>query len=401
MDDHAPPDLPLRYPFALGPHGTPPPVLAWARENRPVCPVTLPSGDRVWMITRKDDIAQVFTDRRFSRDLTYPGAPRFVGADFTVVPGVIFNLDPPDHTRIRRVLNPFYTPARVERYRPMIERHADSLLEAMGSGRGPADLLQVYAAPLPLRVSCELLDIPIEHRVEYLHAFRTQIALNVEADQVAAATKTTLEFTEQVIAAKQAAPGGDDPVSALVRAHRNGTISEQELHGTVSYLFVTGSDPLVSPVATGVITLLRHREQLGRCIAQPELWPKAVEEVLRFHHNGVLGYPRVATEDVMLHGVRIVEGDGVCAPMLGATWDERHYPDPGRFDIHRTTDATATFGAGPHFCLGAAFSRLYLTISFRALFERFPGLRLAVSEHDIPWRNDLGQTRPDQVPVSW
>ncbi|MGI5200486.1 cytochrome P450 [Spirillospora sp. CA-108201] len=396
--DHA---LPLHYPFPLGPYGTPPPVLTWAREHRPVCPVILPSGDRVWMITRKDDITRVFTDRRFSRDLTYPGAPRFVGDDFTIVPGGIFNLDPPDHTRIRHALNPFYTPARVQRYRPMIERHAGALLEAMASSPGPADLLEVYAAPLPLRVSCELLDIPIQHRVQYLEAFRTQIALNVDADQVSAATSTTLEFTDQVIAAKRARPSADDPVGALIRAHRDGAISEQELRGTVSYLFVTGSDPLVSPVATGVITLLRHREQLDQCIADPRLWPKAVEELLRYHHNGVLGYPRVATEDVTLHGVRIVKGDGVCAPMLGATWDERHYPAPDEFDIHRPTDATATFGAGPHFCLGAAFSRLYLAIAFQTLFDRFPELRLSVHEDDIPWRNDVGQTRPDQVPVCW
>ncbi|MGW1696378.1 hypothetical protein [Streptomyces sp. NPDC002399] len=97
--------LPLHYPFPPGPLGTPPPVLEWARKNRPVCPVLLPSGDQVWMITRKNDITKVLTDPRFSRDLVYAGAPRFVGDDFSSIPGGIFNLDPPDHTRVRQVIS--------------------------------------------------------------------------------------------------------------------------------------------------------------------------------------------------------------------------------------------------------------------------------------------------------
>ncbi|MFI1256175.1 hypothetical protein ACH4U6_20705 [Streptomyces netropsis] len=97
------PDLPLSYPFPPGELGTVPPVLDWARKERPVCPVALPSGDRIWMVTRKDDISSVLTDPRFSRNLTYPGAPRLVGEDFTSVRGGIFNLDAPDHTRVRSV----------------------------------------------------------------------------------------------------------------------------------------------------------------------------------------------------------------------------------------------------------------------------------------------------------
>ncbi|WP_116209880.1 cytochrome P450 [Streptomyces olivoreticuli] len=145
----------------------------------------------------------------------------------------------------------------------------------------------------------------------------------------------------------------------------------------------------------------RARARFRECVADPELWPKAVEEVLRYHHNGVLGMPRIATRDVTLHGVTIREGEGVCCPMLGATHDPAHYPDPSRFNIHRTTDASATFGAGPHFCLGAPLARLFLHTAYRALFTRFPGLVLAVPEREIPWEDNLLFTRPASLPVAW
>ncbi|MGR8012102.1 cytochrome P450 [Streptomyces hypolithicus] len=151
----------------------------------------------------------------------------------------------------------------------------------------------------------------------------------------------------------------------------------------------------------GTATLLIHRRQLNELLARPDLWPKAVEEILRYHHNGVLGLPRVATEDITLHDVTIRKGDGVCLPMLGATWDPAHYRNPPAFNIHRRTDGTATFGAGPHFCLGASLARMFLQTAYQALFTRFPTLFLAVAEDDIPWEADLFFTKPAALPVAW
>ncbi|HCA88676.1 MAG TPA: hypothetical protein DEQ61_26365 [Streptomyces sp.] len=392
---------PLTYPFALGPHGTPPAAIAWARKHRPVCPVILPSGRQVWMLTRKDDIGRLLTDPVFSRDLVYPGAPRFVGEDFTAVPGGIFNVDGADHTRIRKVLAPHYTRSASAGHTALIARHAESLLDSMAGGPNPTNLVEAYAAPLPLRVSCEILGVPVRQRAAYLEAFRTQTSLEVTADAVAAATAETLELTQQIIKSKQADEDHEGPIGALVRAAAEGLISEEELQGTTSYLLVTGSEPLVPPMATGPVTLMRHRNQLNACVADEKLWPRAVDEVLRYHHNGILGLPRVATEEVALHGVRIEPGDGVCAPMLGATWDPRHYRHPEKFDIHREGDMAATFGGGPHFCLGATFVRVFLATAYAALFRRFPELFLAVPEDDLPWQTDIQLVRPARVPVCW
>ncbi|GBG40587.1 tRNA-dependent cyclodipeptide synthase [Mycobacterium montefiorense] len=398
--------LPLRYPFPPGELGTPPPVLEWARKHRPVCPVQLPSGTEVWMVTRKNNIAQVLTDPRFSRNLVHKDAPRYVGEDFTAVPGCIFNLDPPDHTRVRHVISRFYTSAGAETYRPMVEQHAARLLDAMAEGPNPADLVPAYIAPLPLAASSAILRIPIEQVQAHRRCFHAQTNPAASPEQVAAATKAVTEFTSEVIEEKLRETTNADtaqgPIEALIQARAADLISEQELQGTVAYLLVIGSEPLVSPLGTGIATLLVNRDQLNACINDPTLWPKAVEEVLRYHHNGgVLGLPRVATEDITLHNVTIRRGQGVCTPMLSATWDPEHYQNPAKFNIHRGTDATAAFGAGPHFCLGTALTRMFLLTAYQALFAHFPTLFLAISEHEIPRELDLFFTGPASVPVVW
>ncbi|WP_283164941.1 cytochrome P450 [Streptomyces sp. HU2014] len=396
------PSLPPRYPFALGPMGTPPPVVHWARAHRPVCPVLLPSGARAWMLTRGDDIRSVLADRRFSRGLAFAGAPRVVGEDVTAVPGSLFNLDPPDHTRVRQVLAPYYTRTAAARCRPVIRALVGEALDKVARGPNPRDLMEAFAAPLPPMLACALLRIPRQLWEEAAAGFAAQMSFADDSADVAAATAAVSDFTRRAVGLRRADPSGrDDPLGALLTAYEAGVITEEELHGTASYLLVTGVESLVSPMATGPLTLLLHRGQLLRCLADPALWPGAVEEVLRYHHNGVLGLPRVAVEDVELHGTLIREGDAVCATMLGATWDPAHYRDPARFDVQRRENADPTFGAGPHYCLGAAQARTALTLAYRALFERLPGLELAVSPREIAWDTTSMFVRPAALPVVW
>ncbi|GAA1988348.1 cytochrome P450 [Amycolatopsis minnesotensis] len=396
-------ELPLRYPFPRGPLGTPPPLVHWARKHHPVCPVLLPSGVRAWMITRKDDIAAVLADRRFSRDLAFAGAPRLVGEDFTAVPGSIFNLDPPEHTRIRRIVAPYYTRTATERYVPVVTGLVDDALDTLAAAPNPADLVDTFAAPLPPAIACALLHVDPDLRAAFVDNFAIQTTFVDNPATMTDATTAIAGFTSQIIDSRRHDPPEhrDDPIGALLTAHEHGTISADELHGTASYLMVTGVESLVSPMATGPLTLLLHGNQLRDCRKNPELWPRAAEEVLRYHHNGVLGLPRIALEDVDLHGITIHRGDAVCATMLGATWDPGHYHNPAKFDIHRDENADPTFGAGPHYCIGANQARMILTIAYQRLFQRFPTLELAVPDYEIPFDTDSMFIRPTTLPVTW
>jgi cytochrome P450 len=396
------PTLPLSYPFPRGPLGTPPPLLHWARKHRPVCPVTLPSGTPAWMITRKTDISEVFTDRRFSRDLAFTDAPRIIGDDFTSVTGSIFNTDPPEHTRIRQVVAPYYTRAHVERYRPVVTNLITDTLDAMATGPNPTNLLEAFCKPLPPQIACALLRVPPQTRAGFVDNIALQTNFAADPTDLAAATDAIAELIRQVIHTRRDNDDDrDDPIGALITAREESAITEDELHGTASYLMFTGVESLVSPLATGPFTLLLHDNQLKDCQREPGLWPRAVEEVLRYHHNGVLGLPRIAVEDVELHGVTIHRGDAICAAMLGATWDPQHYRNPAKFNIYRAENADPTFGAGPHYCIGANQARMILTIAYHTLFERFPTLELAVPDQEIPWDNQSAFTRPLSLPVTW
>jgi len=395
------PQLPLRYPFPLGDDGALPPLTAWAQRARPVCPVRLPSGITAWMMTRKDDVARMLADNRFSRDLAGPGSPRMVGEDLTSVDDAIFNLDPPRHGRVRQVLSSWFTRRAVQRHRPLIARHAGRLLDAMADGPNPVDLIEAYTAALPLDAMGELMGVPPELAEECRRVYPMSLDLSSTPDAVERETDAAKRFIAKLVAAHRADPVPDTPVHALLAAASAGVITESEMFGTVFLVFVTSFDPLVAPLTTGPMILMLHRKQLDECLADSTLWPKAVEEVLRYFHNGGLGFPRIAREDVDFDGTVIRRGDAVVVPMQAVTWDPRHYRNPARFNIHRATDGSATFGAGPHYCLGSQLARIVLQEAISALFRRFPTLDLAVSQRELPWDPNRMFTRPMQLPVTW
>jgi len=352
------------------------------------------------MLTRRVDILAALTDRRFSRDLTGAGAPRMTGADFQGLPGSLFNLDPPEHTRVRRVLAPLYTHTAVAAHAPTVRRLTHRLLDAMEAGPDPADLVAALAEPLPQLLTAEHLHIPAELSGAYLARIPVRTDPGATEADLADSTAGLLELAHRVIARKERAPDPGEPVGALITARDAGIIGDDELVSTTVLLIITGSDSLTAPHLNGVFTLLRERDQLDACLADASLWPRAVEEILRYHHNAPMSFPRVATQDVDLHGTRIHAGEAIVTPFLAALWDPAHVHDPERFDIRRTTDANDTFGHGPHYCLGAHLARLHLTETLTILFERLPGLRLAIRPEEVPWDRGILFTRPAELPVA-
>lgn len=270
----------------------------------------------------------------------------------------------------------------------------------MTDGINPTDLMTSYAEPLALRFNCQMLGISPRLRQKYHEFFRVQTNQTGEQESVADATEQISAMAREVIAAKEGASSTDGPIGALIHAYHRGVLSHEELIGTVDYLMVTGVDPLISPTGTFTATLLRLPGYADRMIAHPDGWPPVVDELLRYHHNGYLSNPRVATEDVELHGVRIRKGDAVVTPFLAACWDPSYYSHPEKVDASRENDGL-TFGHGPHYCLGASLARLYLHIAMQELFGRFPTLTLAVAADEVPWDDDILFTRPTVLPVAW
>jgi cytochrome P450 len=370
------PDVPLRFPFDLGPLGTPPPVVHWARRHRPVCPVVFTDGFQAWLVTRRDDILRIFTDQ--SLVPSWPAIPAGVGDG------------KPEY--VDRLVSSCFATDSVERYRTAIEKHVGHVLDRMSKGCNPADLWEEFSVPLASAVCCEIFGIPFERR-------RIHDLLVLEEPEGSARIR---ELATRVVT-ERISTGWipDDPVGVLIGAREAEGFDIEEVASTVAFLIASCARSLVSALLTGPLTLLLHPKLTRECRRAPELWPGAVEELRRYHPGAVLGPLSVATRDIELHGTVIRSGEAVCAAPLGAAWDEEYYPTPAKFDIHRPA------GTGPLFprallALGDdGVCRLVLALACPALFARFPLMRLAVDEYEIPWRNDLAFMRPACLPVAW
>jgi cytochrome P450 len=359
------------------------------RGSRPVAPVRMPGYGQAWIVTRYVDVRTVLTDPRLARDVRWwPGGARSRPSEATGVYAHMLHADPPDHTRLRRLVQKAFTPRRAA-LRPRAEEIAAGLLEEMATaGGGLIDLLGAYARPLPIAVICELLGIPA--------ADRAWIAVTVAAyDEPTEHQRVELElaayFTE-VIAARRAEPG-DDLVSALVLARDNAGargaadgLTGGELLATVFLLVMAGFDTTVNLIASGTLALLTHPREKTRLRQDPSLLPAAVEELLRFTSPVNHVNDRFTTEDVPVGDVVIPAGEWVFPAISSANRDPAQFPDPDRLDLGRDTSGHVAFGHGVHHCLGAPLARMEAEVALGALLARFPRISLAVPPQELRWR---------------
>ncbi len=359
------------------------------RESRPVAPVRMPGYGQAWIVTRYADVRAALNDPRLARDVRrWPGGARSRPSEATGVYAHMLHADPPDHTRLRRLVQKAFAPRRAA-LRPRAEEIAAELLEEMAAAPGGIiDLLAAYARPLPIAVLCELLGIPA--------ADRAWIAVTVAAyDEPAEHQRVERElaayFTE-LIAARRAEPG-DDLVSALVLARDHGDagvaaggLTDSELLGTVFLLVMAGFDTTVNLIATGTLALLTHPGEMTRLRQDPSLLPAAVEELLRFTSPVNHANDRFTTEDVPVGDVVIPAGEWVFPAISSANRDPAQFPDPDRLDLGRDASGHLAFGHGVHHCLGAPLARMEAEVAFGALLARFPRICLAVPPPELRWR---------------
>ncbi|AGL16627.1 cytochrome P450 [Actinoplanes sp. N902-109] len=398
--DEAPP----RFPFpAAAPGLELPEEFARLRREEPVARVTLPTGDSAWLVTRYADARAVLSDVRFSRAAAeQPGAPR-VGHT-RPGPMNILGMDPPDHTRLRRLVSPAFSARRIEALRPHVATLADDLVRAAVARPRPVDLLAHVTYELPSRVIFELLGVPYAD-FDQLHEWSEVIFSMVghAPGEVAAARRKIQDYLGGLIAVKRAEPT-EDLLGVLIRHRDEGDrLTEPELIEFALILITVGHMSTAGTLGAMLYTLLLHPDQLAALRRRPELVPAAVEELLRHNTFTLTGAQlRVAVADIELGGVTIRAGDAVLTALGSANHDPVVFADAGRLDLDRAAEAHLAFGHGIHYCLGASLARLELQEAFRSLMRHLPAtVHLAAEPRQLEIKTGLTARALVELPVDW
>ncbi|WP_344322753.1 cytochrome P450 [Kitasatospora putterlickiae] len=380
------------------------PLLKRLLTEEPIARIRLPHGEgEAWLATRYEDVRVVTTDRRFSRAAGIGrDLPRMTPAPIAQVESINL-MDPPAHNRLRRLVAQGFTNRQVERMRAHTQRVVDGYFDEMEEHGAPADLVRFLSARLPLTTICELLDIPAGDRAELRGHAIAMMSMGPDSGDGQVTAKAALRaYFAELTAARRRAPG-EDLISALATA-RDGAelLDDDELAVMAMVLLVTGHDTSTYQLSNITYTLLTHPEQLAKLRAQPDLLPRALEELLRFipFRQGV-GIARVATEDVELGGVLIKAGEPVHVSYLAANRDPAVYERPDELDLDRGAPTHMTFGYGTHHCLGSHLARMELQVAIGTLLNRFPSLRLAVPPAELDWRTGSIWRYPQTLPVAW
>lgn len=394
---------PPRFPFPGGAAGEPSPAYGRLRDEEPMSVVSCPIGDPVRLVCRHSDVTAVFTDPRFSRRLYYPGAPRFTSArDVSSDPQSILNMDPPEHTRIRRFLQQALSARNVRSWRRHIHLAVDRLLDSMASGAPTADLVETFAEPLPNLVMCALVGAPEEDCARWQEWSNMTVSLTRYSPADVRAGLAEFESHVTGLVRSNVATGRGELITCLREARIEGEgLDEHRIVRSVRGLIFAAYETTSSAIAHGAALLLAHPEQLAALSARPEFIGPAVEEILRYWPPFAHGVPRRATQDIPLSGGYIPAGEAVIGPIAAANRDERVFTDPGTFDIGRRPNPHLSFGQGAHYCVGAALARSELEIALTSLITRFPGLALQCSLDDLRWHEGFLVRRLESLPVSW
>src|SRR5215469_2100477 len=396
------PQVLRRYPFSRF-RLEPDPQYAHLRRDEPVSRVQLPYGPPAWLVTDYHLTKAVLGDARFSRAAAVGrDNPRESLVDISQVAESVLSMDPPEHTRIRKLVGKAFTPRRVEELRPRAAEIAVGLRDEMtGAGR-PADLVEGFSFALPAIMICELLGIPESDRL----VFRGWANAIVSTTTVTAAAEQDaylhlIGYMADLIAERRSRPG-DDMLTGLVQARdSDDRLSESELLILAIALLVAGHETTAHQITNMTYTLLTHPQQLRELRREPEVLPRAVEEMLRFNVFGSAINPRIATTNVEVGDVMVRAGDPVLCSRTSANRDESVFSRADELDFERDPNPHVAFGYGPHFCLGANLARMELQVALGTIFGRLPAVRLAVPEHALTWHNETIMRGLAALPITW
>ncbi|MEK4660587.1 cytochrome P450 [Priestia sp. FSL H7-0729] len=372
------------------------PVYEKLRKDEPVFRVMFPHGEFGWIITRYEDAVQILKDPRFSKDMV-----RRYGADNQSIfsNNMLFS-DPPDHRRLRGLVQKAFTPKMVADMRSHIQDIADDLLDNLPS-QEKMNLIDDFAFPLPIIVISEILGVPLEDRDKFRMWSNTVIDAST-AESAELFEQHAKEFTDYLTAwfAKVRQNPGADLISQLVIAEESGQqLTEQELLGVVSLLIIAGHETTVNLIGNGILALLEHPEQRELLIKQSQLIHNAIEEMLRYNGPVEFSTSRWALEDIEFRGEHIAQGELVIVALDSANRDEQQFKDADIFDITREKSSHLAFGKGIHLCLGAPLARLEGEIAVSTLLKRFPNIQLQADVNELEWRPGMIVRGVKEIPV--
>lgn len=396
------PDYPMAR--AAGCPFDPPPALRELHEQARLSRVKLWDGSTPWLVTGYEDQRSLLADPRLSADNKRPGYPQqSPGIKARRAKANIFiSMDDPEHARQRRMVTAAFSIRRVEALRPAVQRIVDAQLDAMLAGPKPADLVQAFALPVPSLVICDLLGVPYTDHDFFQSHSKVLINRESTAEESLQTTAELVDYLDALLGEKLAHPA-DDLLSALTERISTGELSQREAANMGMLLLVAGHETTANMIALGTLALLQHPDQLTKIREEsddPKLIASAVEELLRYLTIVHSGRRRVALEDIEIAGTTIRAGEGIVLANDLGNRDQEAFPDPDQLDVERNPRHHVAFGFGVHQCLGQSLARVELQVVFPRLFGRFPGLQLAASVDDVPYKNSMVYGA-ESVLVTW
>ncbi|WP_257449759.1 cytochrome P450 [Archangium lipolyticum] len=379
--------------FRANPH----PGYAELRRNTPVTRVE-PAG--FWAISRYDDVAFVIKNPQLFSSEGFKAAwqPAWVG--YNPLANSMLALDGTSHTRLRTLVSRAFNASAISRLETRIRKLANRLADELVE-KGEADFVSTFAMPLPTFVIGELLglDVSLHHRFKDWSddiASVTPEPLSPEHTQrTLAAIADLTRYITEVLEARRRVPA-DDLVSDLVRAEADGQrLTDREIIDFLVLLLIAGLETTVHLLANSLLFLAERPEEQARLRAEPMLVPRFIEEMLRYD-SPVQSVVRIVTSDVTISGVTIPKGEVVLALIASANRDERHYPEPDRFDLHRE-QTSISFGYGAHYCIGAQLARMEARCGLEALLSRFSGFKRTSAE--LTWSQAITVRGPHTLPL--
>ncbi|PYC82734.1 cytochrome P450 [Streptomyces tateyamensis] len=399
--------------FTWGFASNPYPAYAWLREHAPVYKAQLPSGVEAWLVTRYTDARQALADSRLSKNPAHHDESAHAKGK-TGIPGErsanlmthLLNIDPPDHTRLRRLVSKAFTPGRVAGFEPQVQSLADRLLSEF-SGAGAADLIHEFAFPLPIYAICDLLGVPKEDQED----FRNWAGMMIRhgggpRGGVGRAVKRIRAYLADLIHRKRA-DLGDDLISGLIRASDHGEhLTENEAVAMCFVLLFAGFETTINLIGNGALALFQNPPQralLQAAVAAGDsrLLDTGIEELLRYDGPVELATWRYATQPLEIGGQAVSTGDPVLVVLAAADRDPARFSRPNTLDLARADNPHLGFGHGIHYCIGAPLARLEGRVALSSLLTRLPDLRLAVDPAELRWRGGLIMRGLRELPVEF